>query len=77
MAIPLWRYALKDFKIKKKKIKNLIKQFPLEKKGIQNFYSNTFLFSCVPYKHLDFKNVKICFTMFITGRINLNIVTSI
>lgn len=55
MAIPLWRYALKDFKTKKKKIKSLVKQFPLEKKGIQNFYSNTFLFSCVPYKHLDFK----------------------
>ena len=24
MAIPLWRYALKDFKIKKKKIKRSI-----------------------------------------------------
>jgi len=55
MAMPYWRYALNNFKTKKKKIKSLVKQFPLEKKGIQNFYSNTFLFSCVPYKHLDFK----------------------
>ena len=52
---PYWRYKLKNFKTKKKNIKESVKKFPLEKKGVQNYYTNTFLFSCLPYKHLKFK----------------------
>ena len=41
---PHWRYALKNFKTKKKNIKELVKTISIRKKGVQNYYTNTFFF---------------------------------
>ena len=54
MELPYWRLELKDFKSTKKKIKTLIKKYPLTKEGVQNYSSNTNLFKKDKDKHQQF-----------------------
>jgi hypothetical protein len=54
MELPYSRFELKNFKSTKKKIKTLIKKYPLTKEGVQNYSSNTNLFNKDKDKHQQF-----------------------